>query len=156
MSSVVVTGIGLVTPIGSGVEAFWSHLLAGKSGFDDIASFDSSKHRAHRGAEIRDFQFDDTEGSGENFGRATQFALTAARQALADAGLEKSDLDPARTGVVMATTSGEPNLIEQFTHPPVLVGFVTDKIESTDRLKQNVIHPPARIKRRIRRLEHHL
>ena len=110
-SSVVVTGIGMVTPIGSGVDEFWTNLLDGRSGFSEVKSFDASKHRAHVGAEINDFQF---EGGGDKFCRATQFAVTASRLALSDAGLRKEDLDPGRTGVVMGTTSGEPSRIERF------------------------------------------
>ncbi|MFT5466247.1 MAG: 3-oxoacyl-[acyl-carrier-protein] synthase II [Verrucomicrobiales bacterium] len=112
MSKVVVTGIGLVTPIGTGIDEFWPNVLAGKDGFSEIESFDSSKHRTHRGAEIKNFTFDGK--GGPEYCRSTQFALTAARQALADAGLPKSSLDPGRTGVAMGTTSGEPNLIEHF------------------------------------------
>ena len=118
MSPVVVTGIGLVTPIGSGVEEFWSRLLEGRLGFSEVESFDTSRHRAHRGAEIKGFRFDRERICGEEHGidycRATQFALTAAFQALEDAGLSPEELDPARTGVVMGTTSGEPSRVEHF------------------------------------------
>lgn len=108
--SVVITGIGLVTPIGTGVDDFWANLLAGKSGFSEVESFDTSAYRTHLGGEIKGFEFDGQPG----YGRATQFAITATRLGLKDAGLTQDDLDPAQTGVVMGTTSGEPNLIEQF------------------------------------------
>ncbi len=114
MSSVVVTGIGLVTPIGTGVDVFWPNLLAGRCGFHEVESFDSSRHRVHRGAEIRGFTFESSGSEPPNICRATQFGLTAARMALADGGLGREDLDPGRTGIVMGTTSGEPSRIEMF------------------------------------------
>ena len=114
MQSVVVTGLGLVTSIGSGVDEFWSNLLAGKSGFSDVESFDASRHRSQRGAEIKDFKFSGGEGADDPSRRATHFAISAAQSALADAGLTKEDLDPARSGIVMGTTSGEPKCIERF------------------------------------------
>lgn len=114
MNPIVITGIGLVTPIGSGVEEFWTNLLAGKSGFSEVESFDASKHRTQRGAEIKNFVFESNGNGDANLCRATQFAITAARMALADAGVKKAELDPGRTGVVMGTTSGEPMMIEQF------------------------------------------
>ena len=111
MNPIVVTGIGVVTPIGIGVDEFWTNLLTGQRGFAEVSSFDASRHRSHVGAEIRDFHF--VSKGGPTFCRATQFAITAARMALANAGLRKEDLDPERTGVVMGTTAGEPSRIEQ-------------------------------------------
>jgi len=116
LSSITVTGLGLVTSIGAGVEIFWSHLLEGRSGFSEIVSFDTSRYRVHRGAEIRDESWSDgvLDESDRQFGRATQLALAASRMALKDAGIAPNELDPARTGVVMGTTSGEPHEVERF------------------------------------------
>ena len=52
---VVVTGLGAVTPIGTGREVVWSGLLAGRSGFGPVDSFDTGRYTVHVGAEIRDF-----------------------------------------------------------------------------------------------------
>jgi len=115
---VVVTGIGLVTSIGSKVETFWSSLLAGRSGIRTVTSFDSAEHSVHNGGEIVDFT---TEGVTARFdlgevGRASQFAIAAANSALADAGIDPDRLaDPTRAGVSMGTTSGEPREVEDFT-----------------------------------------
>ncbi|MEM8961696.1 MAG: beta-ketoacyl-[acyl-carrier-protein] synthase family protein [Acidobacteriota bacterium] len=111
---VVITGIGLVTPLGIGRIPVWHALLEGRSGIAPITSFDASSFRTHIGGEVRDFdpattvrRLDPT-----TLGRASQLAVAAAHLALDDSG----DVLPApeRVGVVMGTTSGEPREIEAF------------------------------------------
>lgn len=116
MNQVAVTGIGIVTSIGSDVETFWLNLLKGQSGFSDVASFDTRQYRVHRGAEIKDDKWTRGVLHQEDYvlGRATQLALAASRMALLDAGLDEERLDPGRTGIIMGTTSGEPQEIERF------------------------------------------
>jgi 3-oxoacyl-[acyl-carrier-protein] synthase II len=116
MRRIVVTGIGAVTSVGTGRRELWESLLAGRSGISEVASFDTSRHPVHRGGEVHGFdaahhleRLDPAE-----LGRASQLAAAAARLALADAGLDPSALDPARAGVVMGTTSGEPIEVERF------------------------------------------
>jgi len=119
---VVVTGLGLVTPLGVGTVATWTGLLEGRVATGPVRSFDAARYRVDRGAEIEDFR------PGEHLrrlrpaaaGRASQLAAVAASLALADAGLEdESAADarvprPERCGVAMGTTSGEPAEIERF------------------------------------------
>jgi 3-oxoacyl-[acyl-carrier-protein] synthase II len=116
MRRVVVTGIGAVTPVGTGREAFWRALLAGESGIAPVTSFDASRFKVRLGAEVRGFdpapwcrRVDPAET-----GRAGQMAIAAARLALADAGLDAAELDAAGVGVAMGTTSGEPLEVERF------------------------------------------
>jgi 3-oxoacyl-[acyl-carrier-protein] synthase II len=112
---VVVTGIGVVTPIGTGRRAFWEGLLAGRSGFGPVGSFDTGRHPAHVGAEVRNFTpgpYLQTLAPGK-LGRASQMAVAAARLALEDAGLAPGELAPESTGVSMGTTSGEPLEVER-------------------------------------------
>jgi 3-oxoacyl-[acyl-carrier-protein] synthase II len=113
---IVITGIGVVTPIGTGCEFFWSNLLAGKSGISPIQSFDTSDYNVHRGAEVKDFRPDDYVQNldAAHLGRASQFAIAATRLALADAGVDIGSLDRKRAGVSMGTTSGEPREVERF------------------------------------------
>jgi 3-oxoacyl-[acyl-carrier-protein] synthase II len=117
-SRVVVTGVGAVTPIGAGRHVVWPGLLAGRSGFAPVASFDTSRFSVHVGAEVRDFEAGDhvRRLDAARLGRASQLAVAAARLALADAGIEPDPLDhagAARAGVAMGTTSGEPCEVER-------------------------------------------
>ena len=115
-SRVVVTGIGVVTPIGTGREPFWTNLLAGRSGIGPVRSFDTSAYSVHRGAEVHDFEAENylSNLDAAHLGRASQFAIAAARLALADANVEIASLDLERAGVSMGTTSGEPREVERF------------------------------------------
>jgi 3-oxoacyl-[acyl-carrier-protein] synthase II len=113
---VVVTGLGLVTSVGIGVDAFWRALLAGACGIGPVESFDTKRYNVHIGGEVKNF---DPRGLIERLrpngmGRASQLAIAAARMALTDAAIDLDTLDPASTGVSMGTTSGEPSMIEQF------------------------------------------
>jgi len=123
---VVVTGIGVVTPIGTGRERFWTNLLDGRSGIGPVRSFDTSAYRVHRGAEVHDFEVENYFSTldAAHLGRASQFAIAAARLALADANLEIASLDLERAGVSMGTTSGEPREVERFDDL-----FISGKLE---------------------------
>jgi 3-oxoacyl-[acyl-carrier-protein] synthase II len=118
MTRVGVTGIGVVTPIGSGRETFWSALLAGKCGIGPVESFDTAAFPVHIGGEVRGF-----DGSQylrrldpATTGRASQFAAAAARLAIDDAGIDLDKLNRKRLGVSMGTTSGEPLYVEQYNN----------------------------------------
>jgi 3-oxoacyl-[acyl-carrier-protein] synthase II len=123
---VVVTGIGVVTPIGTGRERFWTNLLDGRSGIGPVRSFDTSAYSVHRGAEVHDFEVENYVSTldAAHLGRASQFAIAAARLALADANLEIASLDLERAGVSMGTTSGEPREVERFDDL-----FISGKLE---------------------------
>ena len=133
---IAVTGLGAVTPVGTGKEEVWASLLAGRLGFAPVSSFDTRSFNVHLGAEVRGFspspyvhRLDPA-----RLGRASQLAIAAARLALADAGLgeqpaeaggpgqpvepggtgEASGIASALAGVAMGTTSGEPREVERF------------------------------------------
>jgi 3-oxoacyl-[acyl-carrier-protein] synthase II len=111
---VVVSGIGLITAIGEGREAFWTNLLDGRSGVGPVTAFDTSRYPVHNGAEVGSFRPSDhvRRLNAESIGRASQLAIGAARLAIADADLAVDSCDARRTGVVVGTTSGEPHFIE--------------------------------------------
>ena len=106
----------MVTPIGTGCKEFWRNLLDGRSGIAPVQSFDTSGYNVHRGAEVKEFNAEDhvLNLDAAHLGRASQFAIAAARLALADAGVEIGSLDRKRAGVSMGTTSGEPREVERF------------------------------------------
>ena len=113
---IVVTGIGVVTSIGTGVGPFWRALLDGTSGIGPVSSFDTARHAAHIGGEVKGF---DPLAflrrlAPDSMGRASQMAIAATRLALEDAAFAPGGFDPKATGVSLGTTSGEPTLIERF------------------------------------------
>jgi len=116
MKRVVVTGIGLLTPIGSGREQFWSELIAGRCGIAPVTSFDTRAFPVHKGAEVKDFKPDPyfRRRSPEEMGRGSQLAVAAARMAIEDGGVDLSPYDKIRVGVSMGTTSGEPQIVERY------------------------------------------
>ncbi|MCA1635119.1 MAG: beta-ketoacyl-[acyl-carrier-protein] synthase family protein [Acidobacteria bacterium] len=115
-SRIVITGIGVVTSIGTGREQFWENLLAGRSGVSVVESFDTGGYSVHRGTEVKGFNPSEflAKLDAAELGRASQFAIAAARLALTDAGIEPDSLDPLQAGVSLGTTSGEPREVERF------------------------------------------
>jgi 3-oxoacyl-[acyl-carrier-protein] synthase II len=113
---IVVTGIGVVTSVGIGVEPFWRNLLAGQSGIGPVESFDTGRYAVHLGGEVKSFRPSDfvKELPVDSIARASQLAIAAARLALADAGLSSDVTDASTVGVSIGTTSGEPEMIERF------------------------------------------
>ncbi|MFA5262125.1 MAG: beta-ketoacyl synthase N-terminal-like domain-containing protein, partial [Candidatus Omnitrophota bacterium] len=110
---VVVTGLGVISSIGIGVEEFWKNLIAGKSGITDIEAFDTSDYPVHKGGEVKNFRPQDfiDRRKIKHLGRASQMAIAATQLALKDAGLKKS---PARkAGVLLGTTMGESQILEE-------------------------------------------
>ena len=88
---VVVTGIGCVTPLGADVETMWRRLRAGESGVDYISLFDASEFPTKIAAEVRNWDISQAGEKPEDWkfqGRHTHFAVGAAKQAMADAGLD--------------------------------------------------------------------
>ncbi|MFE7558213.1 beta-ketoacyl-[acyl-carrier-protein] synthase family protein [Kitasatospora sp. NPDC057500] len=106
---VVITGLGLVTSIGLGVEEFLAGLRAGRSGAKPITAFDTTGFAHSHGCEVTDF--DPAEWirgfEPEELGRATQFSVAAANMAVADAGIALEELRTRRTMVSVGTTDAE-------------------------------------------------
>ncbi|MBM3476587.1 MAG: beta-ketoacyl-[acyl-carrier-protein] synthase family protein [Armatimonadetes bacterium] len=104
---VVVTGTGVVTCLGTGLEAFWQGLVEGRSGIARLTKFDPTGLRNEKGGQVRDWTFDPSgfglEGPPDE---ATQFLLTSAREALDRAGLTDHSFDPSRAGMVLSTNFG--------------------------------------------------
>lgn len=105
---VVITGMGVISPLGLSPETFWQSLLAGKSGVGPVTLFDASKYRTRIAAEVKDFdplKYVDAKDA-KRMGRATLFALAATKEALNDAGLGDDLSHDERAGVVLGTGLG--------------------------------------------------
>ncbi|MBL0268900.1 MAG: beta-ketoacyl-ACP synthase II [Chitinophagaceae bacterium] len=108
LKRVVVTGMGAITPLGNTVDEYWNNLIAGVSGADMITLFDASKFRTKFACEVKGFdatQYLDRK-EARKIDRFTQFALVVSDQAMADAGLNKDNINPDRVGVVFASGIG--------------------------------------------------
>ncbi len=108
LKRVVVTGMGAITPLGNTVDEYWNNLIAGVSGADMITLFDASKFRTKFACEVKGFdatQYLDKK-EARKIDRFTQFALVVSDQAMADAGLNKDNINPDRVGVVFASGIG--------------------------------------------------
>ncbi|WP_413324197.1 beta-ketoacyl-ACP synthase II [Synechococcus sp. MIT S9503] len=122
LQRVVVTGLGAVTPIGNNVADYWSGLTSGRNGVASISLFDASRHACRFAAEVKDF---DPTGfiepkEAKRWDRYCKFGVVAAKQALADAGLEISAANAERIGVSIG--SGVGGLLTMETQAHVLEG----------------------------------
>ncbi len=116
LKRVVVTGLGAITPIGNDVETTWLNAVAGKSGAAPITHFDASQFKTQFACEVKDFNPND------HFDRKklrqldlyAQYAMVAARQAVADSGIEEAaNLDRNRVGVIVAAGIGGLHTFEE-------------------------------------------
>lgn len=110
MDRIVITGVGAISAVGIGKETFWSGIVSGRDGISEITSFDTTAYRTQRGGEVRDFQ---PHADTMKLGRCSQFAIHAARESLADAGLDLSTVSPYRFGLSIGTTLWESQLQER-------------------------------------------
>lgn len=115
MRRVVVTGIGLVTPLGTGKEKTWKALLNGECGIDKITAFDTTEHSVHIAAEVKDFVAEDFIEKKElkKLGRFSQFAIAASIEALNDAKFEITEENADRVGTIIGSGIGGLDVIEQ-------------------------------------------
>ena len=106
---VVITGLGLITPLGTGVEKSWEALCAGRSGVARITRFDPAGMRTQIAAEVKDFHaedFIDNKKVARRTDRFQQYAIAVAQMAVADAGMEINHSNGTRVGVSMGTILG--------------------------------------------------
>lgn len=119
---VVISGIGVISSIGTGVTAYLDALLRGVNGSSDVQAFDTGKFPSRVGCEVRDFNPElwIKKMSPGKLGRSSQMAIAATRLALADSGISQELLLQTRCDVVMGTTDGESALFDQFTEAWVM------------------------------------
>ncbi|WP_347274280.1 beta-ketoacyl-[acyl-carrier-protein] synthase family protein [Candidatus Kuenenia sp.] len=115
---VVITGVGMITPIGSGKDAFWNALTAGESGVSEVSCIDTSGYRVHKGCEVKNFNYSDyvKDGVLKEIGKGSQFAIAATKLALDDAKIDLSKTELERMGVSVGTTAGEIQILEKVNY----------------------------------------
>lgn len=108
MERVVITGIGIVSPLGNDIDTFWRNLIEGKSGISSIDTFDTANHKTKIAGIVRDFDVSTMfeKNEARRLDRFSQFALAAAEQAWNDSNLSTEELDLERLGVYVGSGIG--------------------------------------------------
>jgi 3-oxoacyl-[acyl-carrier-protein] synthase II len=106
--AVVITGYGVISPLGNTVDEYWANLVAGRSGISRLQLFDPSPYPTQIAGEVKNFEPGDYMDRKEarRMGRFSQFAIAGARLALEDAGLGNGFEDPERVGIILGNSSG--------------------------------------------------
>ena len=113
---VVVTGVGLVTPLGTGTEKTWERLLNGRSGIGPITRFDASAHASQIAAEVKDFDPSDwfEKKQAKTLDHFVQYGIAAAELAIQDSGLRLTEELSERVGVITGCGMGGLPTIEEY------------------------------------------
>jgi len=111
---VVITGLGVVTPIGLGIEEFWKGLKEGRNGISRVSRFDPTDFRSQMAAEVKNFNPEDwIDGkSAERMDRFVHFAMASSAMAVKDAGLDTFAFDGNRAGIIIGSGIGGAQTIE--------------------------------------------
>lgn len=113
---VVVTGVGLVTPLGTGVEKSWQNICSGVSGINLITRFDTSDYAVKIAAEVKDFRVEDffEKKEAKRLDLFVQYGLAAAQMAVQDSGYEVTEENCGRVGVITGCGMGGLPTIEKY------------------------------------------
>jgi 3-oxoacyl-[acyl-carrier-protein] synthase II len=120
---VVVTGLGMLSPLGNDVSTTWTNILAGKSGIGPITSFDASEFSTRFAGEVKDFDVESyiPKKETKKMDKFIQFGIAAGKQALAHSGLKISADNASRVGVAIGSGIGGLGLIEE-NHSKLIAG----------------------------------
>ncbi|ARN75537.1 beta-ketoacyl-ACP synthase II [Oceanicoccus sagamiensis] len=112
---VVVTGLGLVTPVGNDVNSTWQNIVNGKSGIGPLEQFDVSAYSTRFGGSVKDFDVTDymTAKDARKMDTFIQYGMAAGIQAIEDSGLEVTDENAGRIGVAIGSGIGGVSYIEE-------------------------------------------
>lgn len=116
MRRVVVTGVGLITSLGTGVEKSWEAIKAGKCGIKEIKSFDTTESAIKIAGEVTDFdpsEFGIEKKEVKKLARNTQFAIAATKMALEDSGLVIDDKNADKVGTIVSSGIGGIEIFEE-------------------------------------------
>ncbi|MEM5009009.1 beta-ketoacyl-ACP synthase II [Priestia megaterium] len=154
MERVVITGMGVVSPIGNNIRTFWNNLIKGESGISSIDTFDITDHKAKIAGIVRDFDAHKVLGKKEarRLDRFSQFALAAAEQAWEDSKLDLNHIDPERLGVYVGSgIGGIETLIENIdalrqkgprrVSPTLVPGMISNAAAAQISIKWNAMGP---------------
>ncbi|MED3980478.1 beta-ketoacyl-ACP synthase II [Priestia megaterium] len=154
MERVVITGIGVISPIGNNIGTFWNNLIKGESGISSIDTFDTADHKAKIAGVVRDFDADEILGKKEarRLDRFSQFALAAAEQAWSDSKLDLDNINPERLGVYVGSgIGGIETLIENIdalrqkgprrVSPTLVPAMITNAAAAQISIKWNAMGP---------------
>jgi 3-oxoacyl-[acyl-carrier-protein] synthase II len=136
--NIVITGLGVASPVGVGQDAFWTALCAGRSGTSPVTGLDTTDLPRKIACQVRD-----PLPVSPPLGRAAQLALTAAREAVTAARLEPADIPTGRIAVILGTTMGETDFIEHRLSAP------DPEWLSPDHAREIAAAPPGSIARHI-------
>ena len=113
---VVITGMGVVSPVGNDLESFWTSLKTGRSGIGRITHFDTSAYNVHIAGEVRNFDYIPYFGAvkdGKRCDRYVGLAMAASRMAVADSGVDLDKVDRTRFGVMVGSGIGGLSTLER-------------------------------------------
>jgi len=139
---IVITGIGILSPIGSGKDNYWQGLKEGRSGIKNITVFDTAKFKIKVGGEITEFNPKETLGriGLVDLDRATTLLSCAMKFALQDSGLDINENNKRRMGISVGTMLGTLNSISEFDKAGLIQG---PKFVNPSRFPNTVINSPA-------------
>src|SRR5437773_7658621 len=106
---VVITGLGVVTPVGNDLETFWKNLVKGKSGIGRIQTFDTANYDCKIGGEVRDFDpknFFNNAKDVRRTDRFVQLAMAASKMSIQDSGVDLEKVNRDRFGVIVSSGIG--------------------------------------------------
>ncbi|MEA1986192.1 MAG: beta-ketoacyl-ACP synthase II [Candidatus Marinimicrobia bacterium] len=111
---VVITGMGITSPVGTGVDKFWNAIQNGKNGIGPITQFDTTNYEVHFAGEVTDIDLSDYFSKKEmrKLDRFTQFALIASDEAIKNANFDFDKIDKTRAGVIIASGIGGLHTLE--------------------------------------------
>ncbi len=113
---VVITGLGIISPVGNDVSGFWTSLKEGKSGVDKLTTFDASAFDSRIAGEVKGFDpqaYGISKKEAHRMEKFVQYALASSRQAIIDSGLELDKEDKERIGVLVGSGIGSLRIIEE-------------------------------------------
>ena len=150
MRRIVVTGLGLVTPVGHTVDEAWRNIVDGRSGVSTIDTFDASSFASRIGATVRNFDLSPYMSPKEarKTDQFIHYGIAAAKQAIADAGIEVTDENRDRIGVAIGSgigglpgiekghdryLSGGPRRISPFFVPAHIINMIAGNLSVESR-----------------------